>query len=228
MAGTAFVGLIVADVYGRLTDDTPDRPLTAVAEAATDCPGGSFVVPAALLEDLPPSTALDSAWVREHGGFDDSPVYLLTVQGTSSTAVVLQGLRVVDVERRVAPEAPVGLSRCFGGGDVYPRRFEVDLDAPQPVVVPVGGDLDIPGDGADPAVTFPYSVDAGDPEVFWVTVANRACYCSFALELFWNSGGEFGATQIELDGGAFTVAPFNPQIDARFGYGADDVLFRRD
>ena len=61
VAGTAFVGLVIADVYGRLTDDAPDRPLTAVAEAATACPGGSFVVPAALLEDLPPSTALDSA-----------------------------------------------------------------------------------------------------------------------------------------------------------------------
>ena len=78
-------------------------------------------------------------------------------------------------------------------------------------------------------MTFPYSVDAGDPEVFWVTVANSgARYCSFALELSWNSGGEPGATQIVLDGGAFTVAPFNPQIDARFGYGADDVLVRRD
>jgi hypothetical protein len=39
---------------------------------------------------------------------------------------------------------------------------------------------------------------------------------------------ERGTTQIELDGGAFTVAPFNPQIDARFAYGADDVVVRRD
>ena len=218
----------MTDVYGRLTDDTPDRPLTVVAEAPPFCPGGSFVVPASLIDELPASSALDSRWVREHGGFDDSPDYLLTVQGTGATAAVLHSLRVVDVERGAEPTEPIALTRCLGGGDVEPRRFEVDLDAPQPTVNALAGDLDIPGDGGDPAVTFPYSVDAGDPEVFWVTVANSDCYCSFALELAWTSGGDRGTTRIELDGDAFTVAPFNPEVTAHYVYGEDDELVRRD
>ena len=94
--------------------------------------------------------------------------------------------------------------------------------------MPIGGDLDIPGDGGDPAVAFPYSVADGDPEVFWVTVANTDCYCSFSLELSWNSGGERDTTRLELDGGAFTVAPFDPDIGARYGYADDDELVRRD
>ena len=54
MAGTALVGVVVADVYRRLTDDSPDHALTAVADAPTDCPGGSYVVPAAPDGDPPP------------------------------------------------------------------------------------------------------------------------------------------------------------------------------
>lgn len=192
--GTALAGVVVADVYRRLTaDGGPSGPLTVVASAPVDCPNGSYVVPAALLDDLPPPSELDSAWVRDHGGFDDNPMYELTAQGTATDAVVLQRLRVVDVVRADAPPEPVRITTCFGAGDLTPRRFEVDLDAPAPQVRSLAGDRDIPEDGAEPAVGLPYTVSSTEPEVFWVTVANSGCYCRFTLELDWTSGGAPGS-----------------------------------
>jgi hypothetical protein len=219
VVGTALAGVVVADVYRRLTDDDgPSSPLSVVAGVPTGCPNGSYVLPAATLDSLPPQAELDSAWVREHGGFDDHAMYALTVQGTADDSVVLHRLRVEEVLPKDAPPEPVRVTTCFGAGDLDPRRFEVDLDAVPPEVHSLPGDLDIPEDRADPPVELPYTVSRTDPEVFWVTVANSACYCTFTLELDWTSGGRAGVTRIDLDGGPFAVAPFAPDVTARYDY----------
>lgn len=219
-AGTALVGVVVTDVYGRITDGEPAEPLSVVASAVADCPGGRYLLPNGVHEQLPTWQQLDSAWVREHGGFDDDPTYLLTIQGTSDRVVVLQALRVVDLER-VDPSAQlVGVSKCFGGGDLVPRRFHVDLDASPVSVTGLEGDVDIPGEGGDPAPEFPFTVSVADPEVFEVTIENSHCFCTFELELAWTSGGVNGSTRVLLDGGPFAVAPFlgGADVIARYGY----------
>lgn len=88
IAGTALVGLDVTDVYGRLTDDRPE-PLTVGAEGATDCPGGAYVLPSSVMEELPPWDEVDSDWARDNGGFDDDPTFYITIQGSSSESVIM-------------------------------------------------------------------------------------------------------------------------------------------
>ena len=166
--------------------------------------------------------------MRDHDGFDDNPTYQLTVQGTGADAVVLQSLRVVDVVRADAPADAVRITTCFGAGDLTPRRFEVDLDAPVAEVRSLAGDRDIPEDRAEPAVEFPYTVSITDPEVFWVSVGNADCYCRFTLELDWTSGGRAGVAAIGLDDGAFAVAPFTPDVTARYDYTPEAELIERD
>ncbi len=212
--GTMIVAAVVATVvpiaYRSITDRLDDSPpLTAVVEVADeDCPGGEFVLPPGFdVADLPAWEDLDSAWAHARGGADSSRnIISITLQGASDDAVVLQGLRVIDLSREPAPASSVVVDKCNGGGDLYPRRFDVDLDSSPVQLVAQTGDVGIPGDGADPAIDFPYTISRTEPEVFWVTPETTSCVCSWRLALDWTSGGRSGELVLDVASEPFRTA----------------------
>ncbi|MFC9283397.1 helix-turn-helix domain-containing protein [Streptomyces collinus] len=124
----------------------------------------------------------------------------ISVQGKSSTAVVLTALRVRVVSRGT-PVAGTAYDMGQGcGSDLPPRNFSVDLDVDRPIAHAR------PGNDTGkivPAVRFPYRVSAEDPEVLQVTATTEAYDCSWYLELDWSSQGRTGTVRIDDHGHPF-------------------------
>ncbi|MFC3572944.1 helix-turn-helix domain-containing protein [Streptomyces yaanensis] len=117
----------------------------------------------------------------------------ISVQGKSSTAVVLEALRV----RIVSRGTPVtGNAYAMGqgcGGDLTPRDFSVNLDVNRPIA-------------HARAVEFPYRVSAEDPEVLLVTATTETYDCKWYLELAWSSQGRTGTVRIDDHGRPFRTS----------------------
>ncbi|MFI7412157.1 helix-turn-helix domain-containing protein [Streptomyces sp. NPDC049627] len=124
----------------------------------------------------------------------------ISVQGRTSTAVVLEALRV-RVVGRSAPVAGNAYAMDHGcGGALTPRYFDVDLDMDRPIARPVrGNDSGTP----IPAMRLPYRVSAEDPEVLLVDARTTGCDCSWYLELDWSSQGRTGTVRIDDHGRPF-------------------------
>ncbi|WP_426363989.1 helix-turn-helix domain-containing protein [Streptomyces sp. E-08] len=151
-----------------------------------------------------PPLPVDAArWAGALGAVDGGQtVVRLSVQGKGTSAVVLQGLHVRVVGR--AEPLPWGAYRMDEGcgGAVTPRQFAVDLDAPRPLARPVDG-YDASGEEGRtiPAVSFPYSVTAAEPEELLVSARTAGCDCRWYLELEWSSQGRRGVVRIGGPGG---------------------------
>jgi hypothetical protein len=127
----------------------------------------------------------------------------ISVQGLSSTAVVLEALRV-RVAGRTEPAAGNAYAMDQGcGGSITPRHFAVDLDKDRPIARSVAGnDAGTP----IPAVRLPYRVSAEDPEVLLVTARTGGCDCRWYLELDWSSQGRQGTVRIDDHGRPFRTS----------------------
>ncbi|MFF0161461.1 helix-turn-helix domain-containing protein [Streptomyces sp. NPDC005263] len=127
----------------------------------------------------------------------------ISVQGRSSTAVVLDALRV-RVVGRAAPASGNAFAMDQGcGGELTPRSFAVNLDADRPVV------RSLPGADSEhtiPAVHFPYRVSAEDPEVLLVNAQTDTCDCQWYLELDWSSQGRSGTIRVDDHGRPFRTS----------------------
>ncbi len=135
-----------------------------------------------------------------HGG--DTNVEI-SVQGKTSTAVVLEALRVRVVGRNdPAPGTAYSMDQGCGGV-ITPRYIAVDLDKDRPIARSVAGsDLD----RSIPAVRFPYRVSSRDPEVLLVTARTESCDCRWYLELDWSSQGRTGTVRIDDEGRPFRTS----------------------
>ncbi|KOG32508.1 DNA-binding protein [Streptomyces resistomycificus] len=140
----------------------------------------------------------------------------ITVQGRTSTAVVLEALRV-RVVGRADPAAGTAYSMDHGcGGAVTPRYFDVDLDIDRPIARPVAGsDMGEP----IPAMRLPYRVSAQDPEVLLVTAATEGCDCRWYLELDWSSQGRTGTVRVDDHGRPFRTSSIKGL--PRYWYGGE-------
>ncbi|WP_257004014.1 helix-turn-helix transcriptional regulator [Streptomyces sp. SA15] len=127
----------------------------------------------------------------------------ISVQGRTSTAVVLDALRVRVVGRAdPAPGNAYAMDNGCGGA-VTPRYFGVDLDIDRPIAHPVdGNDTGTP----IPAMRLPYRVSAEDPEVLLVTARTEGCDCRWYLELDWSSQGRTGTVRIDDHGSPFRTS----------------------
>ncbi|MGW1672585.1 helix-turn-helix domain-containing protein [Streptomyces sp. NPDC002324] len=186
---------------GKVRPPAGGVPLTWTADSQVwnlGC-GHDYVIGKPPKEVPPPPPPQDAgAWAATQGAVHGrNTIVDITVQGRKSAAVVLTALRV-RVVGRTAPAGGNAYAMDQGcGGRVSPRYFDVDLDKNRPIARPVdGADLDIPL----PAVRFPYSVSADDPEVLMVSAETETCDCQWYLELEWSSEGRTGTVRID-DGG---------------------------
>ncbi|MEU3827023.1 helix-turn-helix domain-containing protein [Streptomyces sp. NPDC029080] len=176
--------------------------------------------------DLPPSQVPPppvqqdaGAWAATQGAVHGRQTMVqISVQGRSSTAVVLEALRVRIVSRGT-PAAGNAYAMDQGcGGELTPSRFTVDLDVDRPIARPK--------DGADsehtiPAVHFPYRVSAEDPEVLLVDATTLAYDARWYLELDWSSQGRTGTVRIDDHGRPFHTTGIKGM--PRYWYGTDDA-----
>lgn len=150
----------------------------------------------------------------------------ISVQGRSSTAVVLEALRV----RVVSRGTPVpGNAYAMGqgcGSDLTPRSFTVNLDADRPVAHPkdgtdAGADAGADGQRTIPAAHFPYRVSAEDPEVLLVDATTQTYDARWYLELEWSSQGRTGTIRIDDDGRPFHTTGIEGM--PHYWYGTNDA-----
>jgi hypothetical protein len=186
---------------------TTGLPLTWTANShgwTFDC-GHEYVVDKKPEQVPPPPITQDAArWAATQNAVHGRETIVnISVQGKSSTAVVLEALRVRVVGRSTQLRG-AGYSMDEGcGGAVTPRSFAVDLDKDRPIARAVpGGDVD----GAIPAMRMPYRVSAEDPEVLLVSAKTDACVCDWYLELDWSSQGRTGTIRIDDHGKPFRTS----------------------
>ncbi|MFF5301300.1 helix-turn-helix domain-containing protein [Streptomyces sp. NPDC013161] len=195
---------------GATTKATPSAlpaPLTWTADSQVWEIGcdHDYVIDKTPKEVPPPPVQQDAgAWAATqhavHGGQTNVEI---SVQGRSSTAVVLEALRV-RVVGRTAPAPGTAYSMAQGcGGDITPRYFGVNLDAHRPLVKPE------PGSDTGrtvPVAHLPYRVSATDPEVLLVKARTGTCDCRWYLELDWSSQGRTGTLRIDDHGKPFRTS----------------------
>jgi hypothetical protein len=155
---------------------------------------------------VPPPPAPEDAgtWAaKQHAVHGRETNVEISVQGRTSTAVVLEALRV-RVVGRAAPAHGTAYAMDQGcGGEVSPRYFGVDLDTRRPLARPVAGStLGTPV----PAVRLPYRVSAQDPEVLLVKARTESCDCRWYLELDWSSQGRTGTLRVDDHGRPFRTS----------------------
>ena len=180
--------------------------------------GHDYVIDKAPAQVPPPPVQQDAgAWAATQGAVHGRQTLVqISVQGRSSTAVVLEALRVRVVSRGT-PAAGSAYAMDQGcGGDLTPRSFTVNLDADRPVARPK--------DGADsehsiPAVHFPYRVSAEDPEVLLVDATTQTYDASWYLELDWSCQGSSGTLRIDDHGRPFRTSGIKGM--PRYWYGTD-------
>ncbi|MFI1482117.1 helix-turn-helix domain-containing protein [Streptomyces sp. NPDC020747] len=182
-------------------------PLTWTANShgwTFDC-GHEYVIDKKPEQVPPPPITQDAArWAATQNAVHGRETIVnISVQGKSSTAVVLEALRV-RVVGRSAQLRGAGYSMDEGcGGAVTPRSFAVDLDKDRPIARAVaGGDVD----GPIPAMRMPYRVSAEDPEVLLVNARTNSCDCSWYLELDWSSQGRTGTIRVDDHGKPFRTS----------------------
>ncbi|CAM5369752.1 helix-turn-helix domain-containing protein [Streptomyces canus] len=167
--------------------------------------GHDYVIDKPPAQVPPPPTAQDAAnWAGTLGAIHGRQTMVqISVQGRSSTAVVLEDLRVRVVSRGTPAKGNSYAVDQGCGGALTPRYFSVDLDKDRPIAHSQSGN---DGENVIPAVRMPYRVSSEDPEVLLVTAETEGCDCSWYLELDWSSQGRTGTVRVDDDGRPFRTS----------------------
>ncbi|MER5358047.1 helix-turn-helix transcriptional regulator [Streptomyces sp. NPDC002785] len=164
----------------------------------------------------PPPPQDTRGWARALGGVDGGSMQLeLTVQGKSGEAVVLNGLHVRTLSRKV-PLAWSAYSMGEGcGSGITPQSFDIDLDDSRPTLTPVAGQQ---GDVRVPPKNFPFRVSSTDVEVFDLKAHVEGHDVSWYLELDWSSGGRKGTLRIDDGGKPFRTSSIQARPKYMYRY----------
>ncbi|WP_105974832.1 helix-turn-helix domain-containing protein [Streptomyces geranii] len=218
-----------------LSDDTPSSPTPRPKPRPTATPpltwttdslvwdkgcGHDYVIGEPPARVPPPPVEQDAgAWAAAQGAVHGRRTQVrISVQGRSSTAVVLEALHVRVVSRGT-PAAGSAYAMDQGcGSDLTPRRFTVNLDANRPVTRPEDGS---DGRRTLPAVRFPYRVSAEDPEVLLVDATTQTYDARWYLELDWSSQGRTGTIRIDDRGRPFHTTSIKGL--PHYWYGTNDA-----
>ncbi|QOV34712.1 helix-turn-helix domain-containing protein [Streptomyces ferrugineus] len=167
--------------------------------------GHDYVIAKPLRQVPPPPAPQDAAtWAATQNAVHGQQTMVeITVQGRTSTAVVLEALRVRVIGRSTPMEGANYAMDNGCGGALTPRYFDVDLDKDRPIARPVdGNDTGV----TIPAMRLPYRVSAEDPEVLLVDARTQTCDCRWYLELDWSSQGRTGTLRIDDHGRPFRTS----------------------
>nr|WP_028808934.1 helix-turn-helix transcriptional regulator [Streptomyces sp. 351MFTsu5.1] len=214
--GSASQGTGKAGTQGGFTG----TPLTWTADSHVwfaGC-GHDYVITKPPAQVPPPPVSQDAAqWAATQGAIHGRQTMVrISVQGRSSTAVVLEDLRV-RVASRGAPVQGTSYAMEQGcGGALTPREFSVDLDKDRPIARSKPGN---DGENVIPAVKLPYRVSSTDPEILLVTAETVTCDCTWYLELDWSSQGRTGTVRIDDHGKPFRTTSIKGL--PRYWYGTD-------
>ncbi|WP_030980555.1 helix-turn-helix domain-containing protein [Streptomyces sp. NRRL S-1824] len=167
----------------------------------------------------PPAEEDAGAWAATQGAVHGRQTRVqISVQGRSSTAVVLEALHVRIVSRG-NPAAGSAYAMGQGcGGDLTPRRFTVNLDVDRPITRSKDG---ADSEHAIPAAHFPYRVSAEDPEVLLVDATTQTHDARWYLELDWSSQGRTGTIRIDDHGRPFRTTGIKAM--PHYWYGTNDA-----
>lgn len=221
LAPGTFAGVRVMSFWvGGASSSNSSKEIPTVSATFNDGPCGAWVFPSMLTDaQVPNEDERFWEWAEANGGIvaaglGHNNYITLTVQGSSDSSVVLQRLRVVDLERE-SPIHGTEVRKC-GAGDLDLRHFEINLDKRPPAIESKPGDLEYPGDHLEPATDFPYKVSRSDPEVFQIEVQGRNCVCSFRLAFDWTVAGVDSTRVVDDDGEPFTIASTSPTNNSIF------------
>jgi hypothetical protein len=195
-----------AEPSGRASQEPAD-PMTATLDF-NDPFLEFFTIPRSLVRSLPRGDDVKAEWIYQHGGASvGTPV--LTLQGKTESAVIIERLRVIGIERSTPPSEAVVIFPDGGGGGVMAvRHFELQMSDP-PRVISRRGDVDPNGD-REPAIKLPVKVTASDPEVFVLDITGPPCFCSFSLAVDWKSGEQHGTMIIDRGFGKIRADTADP------------------
>ncbi|HEY2764486.1 MAG TPA: hypothetical protein VGJ13_10815, partial [Pseudonocardiaceae bacterium] len=184
---TTVSALIVQDLYGKAKDAIDPSPFSVFVAPYDACPDGRWLFPANFdVRTLPGFDQLNTRWAYEHGGYNaETSIAELTFQAKTEGAVVLHRMRIRLTERK-APIKGIVISKCpiriKPALDV--RRFQTDLDDPEPSIVPEPSQKDMSkNNGSDSFRGFPYRISQSEPEVFQLAARTTTCSCSWQAEL---------------------------------------------
>ncbi|MEV6740810.1 helix-turn-helix domain-containing protein [Streptomyces sp. NPDC051104] len=184
--------------------------------------GHDYVIEKKPTQVPPPPEQQDAGvWAATQGAVHGGQTMVqISVQGKSSTAVVLEALRVRIVSRGTPVTGNAYAMDQGCGGDLTPRDFSVNLDVNRPIAhARPGNDSGKPL----PAVQFPYRVSAEDPEVLLVTATTKAYDCNWYLELDWASQGRTGTVRIDDHGRPFRTSGIKGLPRYWYGTNGDGV-----
>ncbi|MFF9772795.1 helix-turn-helix domain-containing protein [Streptomyces sp. NPDC013978] len=203
-----------------------DLPLTWTVDSLAWDKGcdHDYVIDKPPAEVPPPPVEQDAeVWVAAQSAVHGRHTKVrITVQGRSSTAVVLDALHVRVVSRGTPGRGGTAYAMGQGcGSELTPRRFAVDLDADRPVAEPQDGEDGADGGRVIPAVRFPYRVSAEDPEVLEVDATTQTHDARWYLELDWSSQGRTGTIRVDDHGSPFHTTGIKGM--PHYWYGTDDA-----
>jgi hypothetical protein len=180
------------------TTPTELDPLTTnirFGQRLAPCEG--FAVNKKFLRSLTKPKDVTADWAYGNGGATLSGKMILTIQGRTRSAVVVNAIRIVDFEREPAPDHNVEVIPCFPAGGLQTvRYFEIDLDK-RPKIIARPSDPIPPDDKIQPAAKFPFKVSRSDPEVFEMWVDGPKCLCTWRLAIDWTNEGRSGTTLVD-------------------------------
>jgi hypothetical protein len=207
------------------TEPAADQPLTWSVDPLVWDKGcdHDYVLDKPSAQVPPPPLPQDAEmWAATQGAVHGRKTKVqISVQGRSSTAVVLKAIHVRVVSRGTPADGNAYSMGQGCGSDLTPRRFTVNLDQDRPRAQPKDG-----ANGADsghtiPAVRFPYRVSAEDPEVLEVHATTQAYDTRWYLELDWSSQGRTGTIRIDDDGRPFHTTSIKGM--PHYWYGKNDA-----
>jgi hypothetical protein len=151
-----------------------------------------------------------NGWDSFTAAADGSPASpltaLLSIQGKTSTAVVINRLDIRTVQRRPAPNGTILGNPC--GGALTYRWLAVDLDnIPPRITAELNKEYEKQHPEMSPqsrqSIQFPYKISSTDPEVFQIEAETVYCDCEWVAVLSWQSAGRSGTKIIDNHGKPF-------------------------
>ncbi|MDT0573980.1 helix-turn-helix transcriptional regulator [Streptomyces sp. DSM 3412] len=224
-AGTTAAGAPGRPAQPSATEPAADPPLTWSVDPLVWDKGcdHDYVIDKPVARVPPPPLPQDvEVWAATQGAVHGRQTKVqISVQGRSSTAVVLKAIHVRVVSRGTPADGNAYSMGQGCGSDLTPRRFTVDLDEDRPVAQPKDGANAADGGHVIPAVRFPYRVSAEDPEVLEVHATTLTHDARWYLELDWSSQGRTGTIRIDDDGRPFHTTGIKGM--PHYWYGTNDA-----